>query len=340
MHPHSFPKTMDLWRAGWENLRSKWLRLLGLIAIGIGAGLTLALLSWVVGAIIGRHDVILNIWTAILVALKVFVNVFFTVAFYHLMLTNENIDSILAKSWKQLLRAVGTSIVTSLIVIAGFVLFVFPGVVLSILLAFPIAVLVVENETVLGSIKKSFHITKNFFWTIFARHLVFCLTGLVVLAVLGGICFISVSGLMRNYSHFNILTLLQLIIAVVSFVAAALWALLFGFSGPFFRMEIFKNLMEAHRHNQKENMHLWKKVLLALLIVVSVLLFVGGFILGLVGAAQDGFLGQKFQGNAPLYFDNSYRFGNNPGMMGGEMMPNYWQTPGGKLNIQGRTGTR
>lgn len=74
-----------------------------------------------------------------------------------------------AKSWTCIAPLLLLLLINLLITTAGFALLIIPGIILSIYLTFSTTILVLENASVIESIKRSFALVAGRFWQIFIR---------------------------------------------------------------------------------------------------------------------------------------------------------------------------
>jgi hypothetical protein len=89
-------------------------------------------------------------------------------------------DVYLKNTAKKIIRLVFLSIISIIIVYAGFFLFIIPGIILVLGLSVATEALVVEDLGILQSIKRSWELTKKKKWHVFG---VFFLIGLIILGI-------------------------------------------------------------------------------------------------------------------------------------------------------------
>jgi len=82
---------------------------------------------------------------------------------------NKGIRKSLDYAWHNLASIVWIDILTSIIVIIGFILFIIPGILFSIWYAFSLMVLILENKKGWQALKQSRELTQGKWWGIFER---------------------------------------------------------------------------------------------------------------------------------------------------------------------------
>lgn len=75
------------------------------------------------------------------------------------------------QSMKYFWRYVGLSILMSIILVIGFLLFIIPGIIMSVWFAFATLILILENSTIVESMKKSREYVRGKWWQILGRLL-------------------------------------------------------------------------------------------------------------------------------------------------------------------------
>ncbi|MEW6407916.1 MAG: hypothetical protein AB1465_04455 [Patescibacteria group bacterium] len=75
-------------------------------------------------------------------------------------------------AWQKFWPALGLFLLCGLIVGAGFIFFILPGVILGFFLIFVPYIYVLENKKITDCISESFRLVKNNFWDIAARYLI------------------------------------------------------------------------------------------------------------------------------------------------------------------------
>lgn len=94
-------------------------------------------------------------------------------------------------AWQKFWPALGLFLLCGLIVGAGFIFFILPGVILGFFLIFVPYIYVLENKKITDCISESFRLVKNNFWDIAARYLIIYL---IIVAVTMFSNFISFIG--------------------------------------------------------------------------------------------------------------------------------------------------
>lgn len=81
-------------------------------------------------------------------------------------------------------RYIGFSILSGLILIVGFVLFIIPGIILSVWFTFAAFVLLLENGGIVESLKKSREYVRGRWWAVFWRNIALTLFTVAIFAIL------------------------------------------------------------------------------------------------------------------------------------------------------------
>ncbi|HBC39726.1 MAG: hypothetical protein UU40_C0004G0030 [Candidatus Uhrbacteria bacterium GW2011_GWD2_41_121] len=159
------------------------------------------------------------------------------------VIENKKVDTriISAKSWSCIAPLLLLLLLSLIMTSVGFVLLVIPGIVISVYLTFSTVILVLENASVVESIKKSFALITGRFWQIFVRLYISTIILLVpymaayiiivlLLALLGGFditaLFLSPSTLME-----------QILLAVIDVIFLPLF--------PLFSVILYKTAKET-----------------------------------------------------------------------------------------------
>lgn len=95
-------------------------------------------------------------------------------------------------AWDIKWEMIGLSILTAVVVSVGFLMFVIPGIIFSILLLFAPYILVLEKRGVTESIKRSYNLIKDHFWNLLLRFFVIYLIFFVIATVGGFIPFLNI----------------------------------------------------------------------------------------------------------------------------------------------------
>jgi len=103
-----------------------------------------------------------------------------------------------ATSWKLAAPFLLLAILTAILTIVGLALLIVPGIIFTIYVTFASTILVLENAKIIDSIKKSFALVKNRFWTILHRliigNLILILPYLFIMLVIAGTLLIAHNG--------------------------------------------------------------------------------------------------------------------------------------------------
>jgi len=93
----------------------------------------------------------------------------------------------LTKSWRSILGYWWLAILSFLVMVGGFTLFIIPGIIFWVWFAFASIIFVVENKRGLDAMKQSREYNRNYWWPIFGRLLFMAAIAVVLFAVLGWI---------------------------------------------------------------------------------------------------------------------------------------------------------
>ncbi len=111
-------------------------------------------------------------------------------------------------------RYLGLSILTSVVIVAGFILLIVPGIILSVWLTFAIFVLVLEKAEIVESMKRSKEYVKGKWWGVFGRLIGGSLLVFLLLAVLFTIIrFLALDIVIENM----IMSFISMLLAPIAF---------------------------------------------------------------------------------------------------------------------------
>jgi hypothetical protein len=136
---------------------------------------------------------------------------FMTIAIIHT--TDDptlNVTEAYRRSFQQFFKYLGFIILLSIILIVAFLLFIVPGIWLSISLSFAMFILLLQNATIVESLKASFSLVKGRWWKVFGRNLLLGLVclGFIIVVELVATAFSFVLGVDFAYALSTLLTYL------------------------------------------------------------------------------------------------------------------------------------
>ena len=111
---------------------------------------------------------------------------------------NKGIVESLNYGWHNLASIVWVDILTSIIIIIGFILFIIPGILFSIWYAFALMVLILENKKGMQALKQSRELTRGKWQGIFVRIIILYFIIIVINILLFGIIFINNSQILKD----------------------------------------------------------------------------------------------------------------------------------------------
>ena len=95
------------------------------------------------------------------------------------------IKSLLKKAYPKFWRFVGLSILTSLIIIGGFTLFIIPGIILMVYISFGAYFAMLDDKKAMESIRLSREYVRGYWWAVFGRAMLLMLAIFVFYIVIG-----------------------------------------------------------------------------------------------------------------------------------------------------------
>lgn len=166
-------------------------------------------------------------------------------------------------------------LLTTLVVFAGMMLFVIPGIVFSIWLSLAPFVFVVEGLRGVAALKRSKQIVRGFWWTVIFRGWFFGIVTSLPVVIVGLIIFLIFGESSAANGISGIIQMLYYIIVIPLSIV--------------YQFFIFKNLQEIKQANPaaKENIAWWKKALVVLAIGLVPLLIVATISIVALGTARE-----------------------------------------------------
>lgn len=170
-------------------------------------------------------------------------------------------------------------IINALVVIFGYIFLIVPGIILAMYLTFSPFILVNDGKGLLASFSESFSLVHGFWFTIFARMLVFGVFSFIVYIpqVVANLLNATIYGVGGGGTVGG--TILSLLTTVYGLVVSFLVTPLFTIFGYKLYLEVLQK--KSGNAEAKDGMKVWKKILLALLPAF----FVAGFLFAIVMAA-------------------------------------------------------
>ena len=95
------------------------------------------------------------------------------------------IKSLLKKAYPKFWRFMGLSILTSLIIMGGFVLFVIPGIILMVYISFGAYFAMLDDKKAMESIRLSREYVRGYWWAVFGRAILLILVIIVFYIIIG-----------------------------------------------------------------------------------------------------------------------------------------------------------
>lgn len=121
-----------------------------------------------------------------LLLVSVIANVFMTIAFtLALRDPSHTVAGAYRAATTFFWRYLGMSIVMSVLIVIGFLLLIVPGIILSVWFTFAAFVLVLENQSIRGSLRQSREYVRGRWWGVFGRLIVLTLVALVISVLFG-----------------------------------------------------------------------------------------------------------------------------------------------------------
>lgn len=156
---------------GWERFKAHWELMLTTTLFMVVAGFLSDKSSWIL--------------SILLIVLSVIVRIGYTKIVLRLedgeLPTFKNLFTEYSLFWRYL----GTSILQGLVIVAGFILLIVPGIIWAIKYSFAPLILIDTNTTPLGALKESAAITKGKKWQLLGFYLVLGLVNIAGIILLG-----------------------------------------------------------------------------------------------------------------------------------------------------------
>lgn len=183
--------SVDTLKQSWQIYTARWKKFAGMVGLlylgALACGAVIALfagLSVLFKLSAGNGEFLSsNIAITASVAVIAIIGIIFFIVFslliqYGLVIMAAKVEEelsireILKTTWTKLLNALWVSILTGLIVFAGFLLFIAPGIIWGIQYRFSIYACLVEDKKGMSALRRSKEIVKNYWWTT-ARRIIF-----------------------------------------------------------------------------------------------------------------------------------------------------------------------
>ena len=163
------------------------------------------------GTVEGTEWIIFAAVTVVSVIANIFMGIALILALSNHSLTVKEAYS---ESTSFFWRYLGLSILTSIVITIGFILFIIPGVILSVWFTFAVFILVLERTKIIEAMKISREYVKGKWWGVFGRLVAGSLMAFLLLAILFAIVrFLGMDILVENI----IVTFISMLIAPIAF---------------------------------------------------------------------------------------------------------------------------
>ncbi|MFA6919072.1 MAG: hypothetical protein WC244_03100 [Patescibacteria group bacterium] len=226
------------------------------------------------------------------VLFAIFISVISNIGAVYIVDSEMTVKEALKKSVSLFWKYLGWAILFGIIVMVGFLLFIVPGIIISIMFSLSALVLVLEGAGPIGALKRSKELVKGFWWTILARFMV-----IGIFAVLLSIVASLVNSMGTSLLEFGVknpaVMVLAVVVAIVTFVFSIAVNFIVGSISMIYGYLIYKQLQECKNSDAsvRDGMSTGKKVglgmIVALATIFAVITFLG-FILLVSLASMDG----------------------------------------------------
>ena len=199
----------------WSIFQKNFGLLIGVIAPGLIVAVVTGLLYFLNNALLGGLasfvTVIVSIWVAVALLYAVYER------------DHINVSEALKKGGRRFFSYLWISLLSGFIALGGFLLFIIPGIILSVWFSFGLYILVAEDRRGLNALLRSKHLVQGYWWPIFGRFLALGLLGIGVMAP-----FIIAGFLLENVENLAVVGLFQVLQGVASLLFSA-FTIIFGF---------------------------------------------------------------------------------------------------------------
>jgi len=179
----------------WEIFRAKFTVIIQIAAIGVVVQvlqvvliLTVVPFLAILGVVVGIANFFVSLWLGVSLV-------------YMVKDRDEEISvkEVLSRGWKKILSYWWVSILSGLIVVGGFILFIVPGIIIATWFILAMYVLVSEDLRGMSALFRSKQLVSGYWWSVFGRFLVL---GLVLLVTV--IPFIILTAIIGGSGYFDI----------------------------------------------------------------------------------------------------------------------------------------
>jgi len=197
-----------LMRDSWELFKTTWVayvKLIGLLLTFVFGGMVVGFIIAIplILSVVSSHFQVLYqltpfyvislafviLWIVLYVFLLIVASLVFQIASI-LILQKRNVDSVVALSKKSqpfLWSFFLTMLLSGIVIFGGTMVFIVPGLIIMFLFAFVSYEIVLENQSGVSALKRSYFMIKNYFWEVLGRLVILEVAVIIISAVFGRI---------------------------------------------------------------------------------------------------------------------------------------------------------
>lgn len=212
-------KTSDLFKKSFAFYKSKLYLIMTLALIPFANFVIISLFIGIIGSQVNKtiFFVGLGLVTFLFSLLSLMVNLWVQIAFFYAVREKEaktNAKNLLALSWSKIFSYSWVLFLMGVISIAGFMLFIVPGIIFSIWFSLSLYVFVFENLKGMQALYRSKELVKGHWWAVFGRLFIFGLVAglfgaIPVVGPLANIFFTMPFGVIYGYFIYDNLKTLK-----------------------------------------------------------------------------------------------------------------------------------
>jgi len=271
------------WRFVFLNLIPKLLSWLIAVIPFIVVLILYALSRFLFGNVFNASEATINVISVILGILGL-ASIIFTVIIYgvswsavsylYFLQTGEESKKIILKaSFKKVLSFFWVSLLKSLIILGGFILFIVPGVIWAVKYGFAPLVVVLENKKGVSALRRSAELTRGYRWSIFKREILLSYFQFLIQLI-----FTAVFILINLFGSLGtIATIISFVLYFILILINILIALLLEPYKFVFDFDIYKNLVQNKQanDNSKERYNVGHKIWAIILLILFPIIAIG-----------------------------------------------------------------
>jgi len=187
MEPQKLISIGDLFKKSFDFYKGKLYLIMTLALIPFVNFVVISLLNELMGVLSDKVFIAgVGVFTFLFILFALIINLWVQITFFYLIKERNSVTdakNLLKFSWPKIVPYAWVLFLMGIITIAGFILLIIPGIILSIWFSFALYLFVFEDVRGMEALKKSKELVKGYWWPVFGRLFLFGFLGALISSV-------------------------------------------------------------------------------------------------------------------------------------------------------------